>query len=79
MTASEIIQKAKRKNEIGFTGVEIQLMLIENNIDSDKFYNALGVNTCCMIDGKIITYFWDVENALDRVLNDRDMDISEWD
>ena len=79
MTASEIIQRARRKNEIGFTGAEIQMMLIENNIDSDKFYDALGVNTCCMIDGQIITYFWDVEGALDRVLNDRDMDISEWD
>jgi hypothetical protein len=79
MTASEIIAKASRKNEIGFTGVEIQLMLLYNNIDVDKFYDALGVNTCTMIDGQIITYFWDVENALDRVLNDRDMTLDEWD
>jgi hypothetical protein len=79
MTASEIIAKASRKNEIGFTGVEIRLMLLENNIDVDKFYDALGVNTCTMIDGQIITYFWDVENALDRVLNDRDITLDEWD
>jgi hypothetical protein len=79
MTASEIIAKASRKNEIGFTGVEIRLMLLYNNIDVDKFYDALGVNTCTMIDGQIITYFWDVENALDRVLNDRDMTLDEWD
>jgi hypothetical protein len=79
MTASEIIAKASRKNEIGFTGVEIRLMLIDNNIDPDKFYEALGVNTCCMIDGQIVTYFWDVEGALDRVLNDRDMTLDEWD
>jgi hypothetical protein len=79
MTASEIIAKTSRKNEIGFTGVEIRLMLLENNIDVDKFYDALGVNTCAMIDGQIITYFWDVENALDRVLNDRDITLDEWD
>jgi hypothetical protein len=79
MTASEIIAKTSRKNEIGFTGVEIRLMLLENNIDTNKFYDTLGVNTCTMIDGQIITYFWDVENALDRVLNDRDMTLDEWD
>ena len=54
-------------------------MLIKNNIDSDKFYDALGVNTCCMIDGQIITYYWDVELALACVLQDRDKTIDEWD
>lgn len=79
MTASEIIKKAIRKHEIGFTGLEIQIMLIDNNIDSDKFYDALGVNTCCVIDGEIVTYTHDVEGALDRVINNRDMDLFEWD
>jgi len=32
-----------------------------------------------MIDGNFVTYFWDVERALDCVINDRDMDITEWD
>ena len=79
MTAKEIIESSERKNEIGFTGTEIGLMLIKNNIDSDKFYDALGVNTCCTIDGQIITYYWDVELALECVLQDRDKTIDEWD
>jgi hypothetical protein len=79
MTASGIIAKTSRKNEIGFTAVEIRLMLLENNIDMDKFYEALGVNTCMVIDGQTITYIWDVESALDRTLNDRDMNLDEWD
>jgi hypothetical protein len=79
MKAEEIVRNAKRKNEIGFTGSEIKQLLIDNNIDSDKFYDALGVNTCVMIDGEIITYFWDIEKALDCVINNRDMDITEWD
>jgi hypothetical protein len=79
MTASEIIEKTVRKYDVGFTGVEIQVMLLDNKIDHNKFYDTLGVNTCMMIDGQTITYTWDVENALDRVINDRDITLDEWD
>lgn len=79
MTAKEIIETSERKNEIGFTGAEIKSMLIKHNIDQDKFYETLGVNTCVMIDGEIVTYFWDIELALECVLQDRDKTIGEWD
>jgi|688.fasta_scaffold878164_2 hypothetical protein len=79
MTAEEIIKNSKRKYEVGFTSDEIVTMLVDNDIDPDKFYTALGVNTITMIDGNFVTYFWDIERALDCVINDRDMDITEWD
>jgi hypothetical protein len=73
------INTYKTKHKEGFTGHEIVSILEKYKIDKPKFYDALGVNTCMMIDGEIITYHCDVEKGLRCVIEDRDQNILEWD
>lgn len=73
------IDTYKTKHKEGFTGVEIQAILEKYKIDNDKFYKALGVNTCMIIEGQFITYHCDVEKGLRCVIEDRDQNILEWD
>ena len=74
-----IIDNYLCKYDLGFTGQEIKELLEKYNIDSEKFYVALGVNTCAIIDGKTITYHCDIEKGLRCVLEDRQQNINEWD
>ena len=69
----------KTKYKEGFTGHEIVDILEKYNIDKDKFYDALGVNTCMIIENEVITYHCDVEKGLRCVIEDRDQNILEWD
>ena len=73
------IDTYKTKHKEGFTGNEIEFILEKYKIDKDKFYEALGVNTCMIIEGQIITYHCDVEKGLRCVIEDRDQNILEWD
>lgn len=67
------------KYEIGFTSLEIKELLEKYKIDSEKFYTALGVNTCAVIDGETVTYHCDIEKGLRCVLENRQQNIMEWD
>jgi hypothetical protein len=76
---SKIINKYPCQYEHGFTSLEIKKLLFKYGIDQEKFYIALGVNTCMVIDGKTITYHCDVEKGIRCVLENRQQNIEEWD
>jgi hypothetical protein len=74
-----VIVTYKTKYDEGFTSDEITSLLKRYKIDENKFYEALGVNTCMVIEGQTITYHCDVEKGLRCVIEDRDQNILEWD
>ena len=72
--------KEWRSYEEGFTNMELEIILNKyENINREKFSNALMGNTCMMIDNKMINYPWDVEMALICGIENRDLKVSEWD
>lgn len=76
----DIVYNFKTKNEQGFTKSEIEELLKEfPNINMEKFSNAFIGNTCMLIDDEIITYHCDVEHALYCGIENRDLNIWEWD
>ena len=76
---SEIIDNYKTKYKEGFTSKEIKSLIKEYNLDSKKFYESLGVNTCAIIDDEVITYHCDIKSALYCILENRDKHLWEWD
>jgi hypothetical protein len=78
-TLNEFIENYPTKHKEGFVGSEINDVLEKYNIDKDKFYTALGINTAMVIGGEWITYHCDVEKGLRCVLEDRDQNYLEWD
>jgi len=70
----------KTKNKQGFTNSEI-LKLLEKypDIKVKDFNKAMGVHTCMMIDGEIISYHGDVQLALILCLEKREPKSYEWD
>ncbi len=73
------IDTYKTKHKEGFTAYEINTILERYSIDEDKFYEALGVNTCMVIGGQTITYHCDVEKGLRCVIENREQTFEEWD
>ena len=67
------------KHVQGFLGTEIMTILEKYEIDNDKFFDALGVNTCMMIDGQFITYHNDILKGLLCVIENREQTFEEWD
>jgi hypothetical protein len=67
------------KYSAGFIEDEIEKLLEELNINEKKFYKALGVNTCMMIDGKIITYHSDILKGIVCAIDNREQNSLEWD
>jgi len=67
------------KHVKGFIGKEIIEILEKYEIDKDRFFDALGVNTCMMIDGEIITYHCDILKGLRCVIENREQTFEEWD
>lgn len=67
------------KHVQGFLGSEIMTILEKYEIDNDKFFDALGVNTCMMIGGQFITYHCDILKGLLCVIEDREQTFEEWD
>ena len=76
---SDFIYSYYTKHKEGFLASEIKDILTKYNIDEDKFYEALGVNTCMIIDGQTITYHCDVEKGLRCVIEKRGENFYEWD
>ena len=76
----ELVYNYKTKHEAGFTHSEIlELVDMFPNFTPQEYYNALGVNTCMMIDGETITYHCDVLTALSMCVEGRDMTFYEFD
>ena len=75
----DFIYEYPTKNEHGFIASEINDMLEKYSIDKDKFYTALGINTCMIIDGEVVTYHCDVLKGLRCVIENREQNFFEWD
>jgi len=67
------------KYKAGFIKSEIEQLLEELNINEKRFYKALGVNTCMMLDGNIITYHEDVLKGVVCAIENREQNSLEWD
>jgi hypothetical protein len=67
------------KHMQGFLGSEIMTILEKHEIDKDKFFTALGVNTVMVIDGKFVTYHCDILKGLRCVIENREQTFEEWD
>ena len=73
------VNKYPTRSDYGFNPREIVTLLTEYDINIDKFYDALGVNTCMIEEGQVITYHCDVAKALRCVIEDRQQTLEEWD
>ncbi len=69
----------KTKYREGFIKSEIEQLLEELNINERRFYKALGVNTCMLIDGEVITYHTDILKGVICAKENREQNILEWD
>lgn len=67
------------KHKQGYTSLEMVNLCDKLGLDKPTFYDKLGVNTCMVIDGEVITYHCDVELAVRLVIEDREMTQEEWD
>ena len=73
------IAEYKTKHEEGFIHSEIVDLCKHLGISSSDVYEKIGVHTCMMIDGETITYPQDVDLGIRCVLEDRDINIIEFD
>lgn len=74
------IYKYPTKHKEGFLQEEIELIILEfPSMNMEKFYEALVGNTCMVRDGKIITYHVDIYKAVLCGLENRNLNVSEWD
>ena len=67
------------KYKEGFTHGEMLIIIYENHLGKARFFDKLGVNTCMMRDGEIITYHCDVLLAARLCIENREMRWDEWD
>lgn len=75
----DIVYNWPTKNEMGFTGLEITTLLGSYLVDTEKFYDKLGINTVGVVNGQSVTYHCDILKGLRCVLEDRDQTLEEWD
>lgn len=69
----------KTKHKEGFIDKEIKRILKYYNIDQKAFNEKLGVHTGLLIDNDFITYHHDVYTALICCIENRELDLMEWD
>lgn len=76
------IYSFKTKYLIGFLPNELQLVkdyYLRLGMNEDKFENALRGITCQMQEGKLVIYHCDIVNAIHAGLENRELNINEWD
>jgi len=73
------VYEYKTKYKEGFIRLEIENLLEELNINEKRFNKSLGVNTCMMIDGEIITYHCDILKGIFCAIENRQQNSLEWD
>lgn len=64
---------------IGFTNVELNEFLDKYLIDTDSFFEKLGVNTVSVINNQQVIYRHDIIKALRCVIENREETLDEWD
>ena len=79
INVSDFVYEYDTKHKEGFTNKEITSLCEKLSIDLEPFSKKLGVNTCMMIEGEIITYHCDVELAVRLCLENRERRLGEWD
>ena len=67
------------KHVQGFLSKEIMEILEKYEIDNEKFFTALGVNTVMSIGGQFITYHCDILKGFLCVIENREQTFEEWD
>lgn len=55
----------KTKYEEGYTSTEVEELI--KDLDKEKFYKELGVNTVFQINGETVYPFRDIDGAIHRV------------
>lgn len=75
----KIVDKFPTKNKEGFTRTEMEELVKQVGVDKRKFNKALGVNTCIIIGGEVITYHSDIISALRQVITNKPQNPAEWD
>ena len=76
----KIINNYPAKYKEGLTEAEIDDITSKiPNINMQKVYDALNGNTCIVIDNNLINYYHDVRLAITCGVNNRDINIDEWD
>lgn len=77
-----LVYNYKTKNKEGFISSEQkELLKLFPSINIDKYNKALNHVTCMMDNetNEFIIYHCDIENALICGIEDRDLNIAEWD
>jgi hypothetical protein len=76
----KVVSAFPRESEWGFTEEElIQLIKLFPKVTKAKFNDAMGCNTCMIVNGKIRNYPCDVISALACVLQNREKTLAEFD
>jgi len=76
----KLLDSYPTKYEHGFTNDEIADITSKiPNINMEKVNNALNCNTCMVIDNTLINYHHDVTLAITCGIQNRDINIEEWD
>ena len=76
----KIINNYPAKYKEGLTEAEVDDITSKiPNINMQKVYDALNGNTCMIIDNNLINYHHDVRLAITCGVNNRDINIEEWD
>lgn len=63
----KIVEDYKTKYTQGFIESELKDLCKQLNIKESDLNEALGTNTCMLIDDDVITYWCDVENAVSKI------------
>lgn len=75
-----IVYNYPTKYEQGFIANEVlELLKLFPNINMDFFNDAMGHNTVAIIDENIIYYHYDIFNAVKAAVENRTLNILEWD
>ena len=83
MTTKEIeriLDNYPAKYTHGFTNAEIKDITSKiPNINMDKVYDALNGNTCMVVDETVVNYYSDVTLDITCGVQNRNINIEEWD
>lgn len=74
-----LVESFPTKYPEGFLSSEMKMLCEQVKEDYNKFCGKLGVNTCSVRDGEIVTYHCDVESALFLTIIDGEATALEWD
>ena len=79
----DLVNNWPTKHKEGFTNLEITNIIntikVDNEFSHEKFDNAMMGNTCLMREGQLVMYHWDVIKGIQCGIENRDLNVYEWD